>query len=60
MPNLTIKKMNVTINPGQKPVKMDAVIEVESGDPLGFYRCDDEGCWKFYIIDTVYDYREAA
>lgn len=56
-PSLTIKPVKVTMAPMQKPRDMSAVIEIESGDPLGFYSCNEEGEWKFYIPDTVYDWK---
>lgn len=55
-PSLTIKRAKVWLEPAVKPIEMSAVVEVESDDPLGFYRADDEGAWKFYIVDTVYNH----
>ncbi len=55
-PSLTIKAAKVWLAPGAKPIDMSAVVEVESSDPLGFYRVNDEGEWKFYIVDTIYNH----
>lgn len=55
-PSLTIKPCKVWLAPATKPIDMSAVVEVESDDPLGFYRSNDDGEWKFYIVDTVYNH----
>lgn len=55
-PSLTIKPCKVWLAPGAKPIDVSAVVEVESSDPLGFYKADEEGEWKFYIVDTIYNH----
>jgi hypothetical protein len=55
-PSLTIKPANVWLAPAAAPIKMSAVVEVESDDPLGFY-WGLNGEWKFYIVDTVYNHQ---